>query len=257
MVSATSGRASSAFTLYALEAVQTTIRPSFHRNPIGIARGNPSVPLYAIRAGIAECSSSCESGSFITSATCSWRMLISFRLARDSVYPTVYPTLVDALFTQVRRRSVFGTSGVGGSRKSTYRGGASENRPLGDGGYAVAEAPTDARLPGSGHEPRGDRSELRADRDDVHKGRPRGAGLRALLPHEGAVQEPRAHGAMAGRHAGGSGRLGAGPRRLPGHRGLAGVHVLRRAAGDESRREGHPHGPRPPEVVRERPRHYL
>src|SRR5215212_9952046 len=106
MVSATSGRASSAFTLYAVEAVQTTIRPSFQRNPIGIARGNPSVPLYAIRAGIAECSSSCESGSFITSATCSWRMLISFRLARDSVYPTVYPTLVDALFTQVRVETV-------------------------------------------------------------------------------------------------------------------------------------------------------
>jgi len=31
------------------------------------------------------------------SPACSWRMLISFRLAKDSVYPT----LVDALFTQV------------------------------------------------------------------------------------------------------------------------------------------------------------
>ena len=62
---------------------------------------------------------------------------------------------------------------------------------------------------------------------------------------------------MAGRHAGGAGRLGADPRRLPGHRGLAGVHFLRRAAGEEPRREGHPHGPRPPEVVRERLRHDL
>jgi len=84
MVSATFGFAASAFTLYAFEAVHMTIRPSFQKNPIGIARGYPSVPLYAIRAGIAEPSNSCASGSFITALTCSWRMLISFRRAGGS-----------------------------------------------------------------------------------------------------------------------------------------------------------------------------
>src|SRR5215207_10289238 len=40
-------------------------------------------------------------------------MLISFRLVRDSVYPTVYPTLVDALFTQVRVRGILGSPYTG------------------------------------------------------------------------------------------------------------------------------------------------
>ena len=45
MVSATCGRADRAATFGAVVAVQTTIRPSRHRNPTGTTRGKPSGPV--------------------------------------------------------------------------------------------------------------------------------------------------------------------------------------------------------------------
>ena len=45
MVRATVGRSRSALTFGALTAVQTTIAVPFHKNPMGITRGSPSVPV--------------------------------------------------------------------------------------------------------------------------------------------------------------------------------------------------------------------
>ena len=110
---------------------------------------------------------------------------------------------------------------------------------------------------GSEHELRGDRGRLRTDRDDVLEGRSRGARLRALLPYERGVRTPRAHRAMGGCDAREADRLGANPWQLPGHRGLARMHVLRRVAGEESRCKGYPYGTRSSEMVRERLQHDL
>ena len=68
-VKATFGFAFSADTLGASGTVQRTNSAPFQWKPIGIARGNPSGPIYANRAGILDCISSCAKGSLSTRAT--------------------------------------------------------------------------------------------------------------------------------------------------------------------------------------------
>ncbi len=62
MVSATFGFFRSAATLADFGTVAITICSPSHQNPIGIARGSPSSPVYAIRAGSGPLSNSCEYG---------------------------------------------------------------------------------------------------------------------------------------------------------------------------------------------------
>ena len=68
-VNATFGFAFSADTLGASGTVHRTNSAPFQWKPIGIARGNPSGPTYANRAGILDCISSCANGSLSTRAT--------------------------------------------------------------------------------------------------------------------------------------------------------------------------------------------
>src|SRR5438445_8191903 len=68
-VNATFGFAFSADTLGASGTVHRTNSAPFQWKPIGIARGNPSGPTYANRAGILDCISSCASGSPSTRVT--------------------------------------------------------------------------------------------------------------------------------------------------------------------------------------------
>ena len=53
----------------------------------------------------------------------------------------------------------------------------------------------------------------------------------------------------------GSRSIGSKSSATTGHRGLARMHVLQRAAGKEPQRKGYPYGPRSPEMVRERLQH--
>src|SRR4030095_1954276 len=63
----------------------------FQWKPIGIARGNPSGPRYANRAGILDCMSSCASGSLSTRVTSCGCIVSSLRsqlriLSKDSPF---------------------------------------------------------------------------------------------------------------------------------------------------------------------------
>src|SRR5919202_5177625 len=104
---------------------------------------------------------------------------------------------------------------------------------------------------------RGDRRGVWKDRDGVAESRPRGAGLRPLLPHERALRAPRTRPPVGSRQAGRASELGGDLPRLQGYHRLARRRLLRGAHGEVSGRQGDPHRARPPELVRERPQHHL
>ena len=76
IVSATFGFVRSAATLADLDAVAITIRSPSVQKPIGIARGSPSTPMYAIRAGSGPFSSCWAYGLASTAAISSLVMVV-------------------------------------------------------------------------------------------------------------------------------------------------------------------------------------
>src|SRR4030095_10678588 len=96
-VKATFGLAFSAETFGACGTVHSTNSAPFQWKPIGIARGNPSGPTYANRAGIFDCINSCANGSLSTRATsCCCIITSSRRYSMRQAYEVGFSIPVDS-----------------------------------------------------------------------------------------------------------------------------------------------------------------
>jgi hypothetical protein len=105
-------------TLGAFGTVQSTNSAPFQWKPIGIARGNPSGPTYANRAGILDCISSCANGSLSTRATSCCCIITSLQTMQAQSkwrWPAIQ-ILLCQLFCSEPRRSKYATRDDDGIR---------------------------------------------------------------------------------------------------------------------------------------------